>query len=205
MHCFFAVNKFCGFFFTPAPSLPPSLSNPGLPKRTQTPSCRCSAPPPSPPPPPPHPRYALASVPPWGVVTPTHPARALLQAPSACCSQEFLDMLGVTDGGLASLIRATYQTLGLQTYFTTGKSPPPPPRPRARASFLPAATAAPPSLLPQRLQLGCGCWLMLLVVAALSSPDAQLPLPCCRCPDDAPSAPPPQVRRRRAPGRSARA
>ena len=33
---------------------------------------------------------------------------------------EWLEMLGVTDGGLASLIRATYKTLGLQTYFTTG-------------------------------------------------------------------------------------
>jgi len=34
---------------------------------------------------------------------------------------EWLEMLGVTDGGLASLIRATYKTLGLQTYFTTGE------------------------------------------------------------------------------------
>jgi ribosome-binding ATPase YchF (GTP1/OBG family) len=33
---------------------------------------------------------------------------------------EWLEMLGVKDGGLASLIRATYKTLGLQTYFTTG-------------------------------------------------------------------------------------
>lgn len=33
---------------------------------------------------------------------------------------EWLDMLGVTDGGLESLVRATYKTLGLQTYFTTG-------------------------------------------------------------------------------------
>jgi GTP-binding protein YchF len=33
---------------------------------------------------------------------------------------EFLDSLGVKEGGLASLIRATYELLGLQTYFTTG-------------------------------------------------------------------------------------
>lgn len=35
-------------------------------------------------------------------------------------AKEWLDMLGVTDGGLAALVRATYKTLGLQTYFTTG-------------------------------------------------------------------------------------
>ncbi|MFZ4506138.1 MAG: redox-regulated ATPase YchF [Fimbriimonas sp.] len=34
--------------------------------------------------------------------------------------QEFLESLGVTEGGLKSLIRATYDLLGLQTYFTTG-------------------------------------------------------------------------------------
>ncbi|MBN9501584.1 MAG: redox-regulated ATPase YchF [Armatimonadetes bacterium 55-13] len=33
---------------------------------------------------------------------------------------EFLDSLGVKEGGLQSLIRATYDILGLQTYFTTG-------------------------------------------------------------------------------------
>jgi hypothetical protein len=33
---------------------------------------------------------------------------------------EFLQSLGVTEGGLQSLIRATYELLGLQTYFTTG-------------------------------------------------------------------------------------
>ncbi|NJM46535.1 MAG: redox-regulated ATPase YchF [Alkalinema sp. RU_4_3] len=33
---------------------------------------------------------------------------------------EFLESLGVTEGGLQSLIRATYGLLGLQTYFTTG-------------------------------------------------------------------------------------
>lgn len=34
--------------------------------------------------------------------------------------QEWLESLGVTDGGLDSLIRATYTALGLRTYFTTG-------------------------------------------------------------------------------------
>jgi ribosome-binding ATPase len=34
--------------------------------------------------------------------------------------QEFLDALGVTEGGLQSLVQATYRLLGLRTYFTTG-------------------------------------------------------------------------------------
>jgi ribosome-binding ATPase YchF (GTP1/OBG family) len=34
---------------------------------------------------------------------------------------EFLAGLGVKEGGLASLIRATYKLLGLRTYFTTGE------------------------------------------------------------------------------------
>ena len=34
--------------------------------------------------------------------------------------QEFLESLGVKEGGLQSLIRETYDLLGLQTYFTTG-------------------------------------------------------------------------------------
>lgn len=33
---------------------------------------------------------------------------------------EFLESLGASEGGLKSLIRATYHLLGLQTYFTTG-------------------------------------------------------------------------------------
>jgi hypothetical protein len=39
-------------------------------------------------------------------------------------AKEWLEMLGVEageGGGLAALIRATYKTLGLQTYFTTGE------------------------------------------------------------------------------------
>jgi GTP-binding protein YchF len=34
---------------------------------------------------------------------------------------DFLDSLGVTEGGLKSLIRATYDLLGLRTYFTSGE------------------------------------------------------------------------------------
>ena len=34
--------------------------------------------------------------------------------------EEFLKSLGVEEGGLKSLIRTTYDLLGLQTYFTTG-------------------------------------------------------------------------------------
>lgn len=33
---------------------------------------------------------------------------------------DFLEALGITEGGLQSLIRATYELLGLRTYFTTG-------------------------------------------------------------------------------------
>lgn len=35
---------------------------------------------------------------------------------------EFLDSLGVTEGGLQSLIKATYELLGLRTYLTTGET-----------------------------------------------------------------------------------
>ena len=35
---------------------------------------------------------------------------------------EFLESLGVTEGGLQSLIRATYDLLGLRTYLTTGET-----------------------------------------------------------------------------------
>ncbi len=36
-------------------------------------------------------------------------------------AKEWLEMLGVEDGGLGNLIRATYRALGLSTYFTTGE------------------------------------------------------------------------------------
>lgn len=35
---------------------------------------------------------------------------------------EFLESLGVTEGGLQSLIKATYELLGLRTYLTTGET-----------------------------------------------------------------------------------
>jgi len=39
---------------------------------------------------------------------------------SAAERADFLESLGVSEGGLRSLIRATYELLGLRTYFTTG-------------------------------------------------------------------------------------
>ena len=38
-------------------------------------------------------------------------------------AKEYLQSLGVEEGGLRSLIAATYKQLGLLTYFTTGVSP----------------------------------------------------------------------------------
>ena len=35
-------------------------------------------------------------------------------------AREYLESLGVEEGGLKSLIRSTYSQLGLLTYFTTG-------------------------------------------------------------------------------------
>lgn len=35
-------------------------------------------------------------------------------------AREWLTDMGVEDGGLTALIQATYATLGLRTYFTTG-------------------------------------------------------------------------------------
>ncbi|MFN3360553.1 MAG: redox-regulated ATPase YchF, partial [Pseudanabaenaceae cyanobacterium] len=48
----------------------------------------------------------------------------------------FLASLGVKEGGLKSLIRATYKLLGLQTYFTVGEK-------EARAWTIPVGTKAP--------------------------------------------------------------
>ncbi len=50
--------------------------------------------------------------------------------------QDFLDSLGVTEGGLQSLIRATYELLGLQTYFTSGPK-------ETRAWTIPVGATAP--------------------------------------------------------------
>lgn len=35
--------------------------------------------------------------------------------------QEYLNSLGVSESGLGNLIRATYDLLGLRTYFTSGE------------------------------------------------------------------------------------
>lgn len=55
------------------------------------------------------------------VVTVSAKVEAELQQMPKDEAAEWLEMLGVTDGGLGNLIRATYKTLGLQTYFTTGE------------------------------------------------------------------------------------
>ena len=47
---------------------------------------------------------------------------AELQDLDADEAQEYLESLGVKEGGLRSLIAATYKQLGLLTYFTTGSS-----------------------------------------------------------------------------------
>ena len=38
-------------------------------------------------------------------------------------AEEYLQSLGASEGGLASLIKAAYRQLGLLTYFTTGAAP----------------------------------------------------------------------------------
>ena len=38
-------------------------------------------------------------------------------------ADEYLASLGVEEGGLRSLVQATYRQLGLLTYFTTGTRP----------------------------------------------------------------------------------
>ncbi len=50
--------------------------------------------------------------------------------------QDYLNSLGVKEGGLRSLIRATYKLLGLQTFFTTGPK-------ETRAWTIPVGTKAP--------------------------------------------------------------
>ena len=45
----------------------------------------------------------------------------LIELPEEADRAEFLAGLGVEEGGLQSLIRATYALLGLRTYFTTGE------------------------------------------------------------------------------------
>ncbi|MEN9222296.1 MAG: redox-regulated ATPase YchF [Thermostichus sp. BF3_bins_97] len=50
--------------------------------------------------------------------------------------QDYLDSLGVKEGGLKSLIRATYELLGLRTYFTSGPK-------ETRAWTIPIGATAP--------------------------------------------------------------
>ncbi|GAB4212455.1 MAG: redox-regulated ATPase YchF [Synechococcales cyanobacterium] len=50
--------------------------------------------------------------------------------------QDYLASIGVTEGGLKSLIRATYRLLGLQTYFTAGPK-------ETRAWTIPVGATAP--------------------------------------------------------------
>ncbi len=50
--------------------------------------------------------------------------------------QDYLDSLGVKEGGLKSLIRATYELLGLRTYFTSGPK-------ETRAWTIPVGATAP--------------------------------------------------------------
>ena len=45
---------------------------------------------------------------------------AELQQLEAAEASEYLESLGVSEGGLRSLVQATYDQLGLATYFTTG-------------------------------------------------------------------------------------
>ena len=55
---------------------------------------------------------------------------------------EFLASLGASETGLFSLVRASYQQLGLRTYFTTGEGPRCGPTPFEWQQTLPAARAA---------------------------------------------------------------
>jgi len=50
--------------------------------------------------------------------------------------EEYLEALGVSEGGLNALIQAAYKTLGLQTYFTTGEQ-------ETRAWTIPVGATAP--------------------------------------------------------------
>ncbi|WP_017326983.1 redox-regulated ATPase YchF [Synechococcus sp. PCC 7336] len=50
--------------------------------------------------------------------------------------QDYLESLGVEEGGLKSLVKATYELLGLQTYFTTGEK-------ETRAWTIPIGATAP--------------------------------------------------------------
>ena len=75
---------------------------------------------------------------------------------------DYLEGLGVSEGGLQSLIRATYRLLGLRTYFTTGEK-------ETRAWTFKAGATAPQTagvihttsnagLFARRPSVGRSCW-----------------------------------------------
>ena len=71
-----------------------------------------------------------------GVVTISAQVEAELIELDEAERQDFLESLGVEEGGLKSLVRATYELLGLQTYFTSGEK-------ETRAWTIPAGATAP--------------------------------------------------------------
>ena len=71
-----------------------------------------------------------------GVVTISAQVEAELIELDEAERQDFLESLGVEEGGLKSLVRATYDLLGLQTYFTSGEK-------ETRAWTIPAGATAP--------------------------------------------------------------
>lgn len=64
---------------------------------------------------------ALASAEACDVVVVSAQVESELRELEAEEAAEYLESLGVSEGGLGALIRATYRQLGLQTYFTTGE------------------------------------------------------------------------------------
>ncbi|MGK7913279.1 MAG: redox-regulated ATPase YchF [Synechococcus sp.] len=71
-----------------------------------------------------------------GVVTISAQVEAELIELDEAERQDFLESLGVEEGGLKSLVRATYELLGLQTYFTSGEK-------ETRAWTIPSGATAP--------------------------------------------------------------
>ncbi|MEM9568352.1 MAG: redox-regulated ATPase YchF [Cyanobacteria bacterium P01_E01_bin.34] len=71
-----------------------------------------------------------------GVVTISAQVEAELIELDEAARQDFLESLGVDEGGLKSLVRETYELLGLQTYFTSGEK-------ETRAWTIPAGATAP--------------------------------------------------------------
>ena len=65
------------------------------------------------------------SPPPPSPLPPLPPTNAQVEAELSELSEadrkEYLESLGVEEGGLGSLVRAAYRLLGLRTYFTSGE------------------------------------------------------------------------------------